>query len=152
MEKTEQTDAFWESKNLIRGPANPIYSVRRIGGNNKTVNIILELIKTRQKTGTFGLKWLQDIKKQPAFEVGQYSVLVDMNHHPDALIRTTEINTINYCDISEDHLLIEGPNARTLEIWQDIHWPFWTDLLEQAKLVPSLAMPIVVEKFELVAS
>jgi uncharacterized protein YhfF len=151
MEKTLQTDAFWESNAPTTNGMSPNYSVRRIGGNVKTTNIILELIVGGHKTGTFGLKWLQDIKRQPAFSVGCYSVLVDINNFPNAIIQTTQIAIINYCDITEEHLLIEGPNARTLGVWKDIHWPYWSGLLEEASLAPSLTMPIVVETFALVS-
>jgi hypothetical protein len=115
MEKTLQTDAFWESNAPTTNGMSPNYSVRRIGGNVKTTNIILELI------------------------VGGH------------IIQTTQIAIINYCDITEEHLLIEGPNARTLGVWKDIHWPYWSGLLEEASLAPSLTMPIVVETFALVS-
>jgi uncharacterized protein YhfF len=45
---------------------------------------------------------------------------------------------------------VEGPGARKLEVWQGIHWPYWTRLLEPHGLEPHEDMIIMVEHFDLV--
>ena len=74
---------------------------------------------------------------------------MDIDGAPHAAIRTDKLTPVAYKDITEDHLTVEGPGARKLEVWQNIHWPYWTSLLEPCGLEPSEDMIVMVEHFEL---
>jgi uncharacterized protein YhfF len=151
MEKTDQTDAFWQ--NVISKVTGGVddYWVRRIGGDPETVNIILGLILKGEKTGTFGVKILQERQPEITPTLNGTAVLVDIGGTPHAAVTTTQLTPVAYKDISEEHHLgVEGPGARKLDVWQSIHWPYWTRLLEPHGLTPREDMTIMVEHFELI--
>ena len=82
--------------------------------------------------------------------LGGVAVLVDSDGVPHAAIKTTKLTPVAYKDITEEHISVEGPGARKLDVWQNIHWPYWTRLLEPYGLEPSEDMIVMVEHFDLV--
>lgn len=148
MEKTSATDAFWEAAKAADASLGDDYWVRRIGGNRETVDIILDLVLRGEKRGTFGVKLLQERQPEITPNLGGYAILMDMDDAPQAIVKTTQLTPVPYKDITEDHLVVEGPGARKLDVWQDIHWPYWTSLLAKHDLKPSQDMVIVVEHFD----
>ncbi|NKB42961.1 MAG: ASCH domain-containing protein [Alphaproteobacteria bacterium] len=150
MEKTETTDAFWTAAKESGVPLGNDYWVRRIGANKETVDIILGLVLSGEKCGTFGLKHILDRQPGPGPVVDADAVVVDMTGEPHAIVKTTQLTPVAYQDITEAHLTIEGPGARKLETWQNIHWPYWTKLIEPYGLEPSQDMMVMVEHFDLV--
>lgn len=152
MEKTAATDAYWNEAKTTGAPIGTDYWVRRIGANKPVVDSILALVLSGEKCGTFGLKLLLDRQSAGVPKVGGVAVVVDMDGVPHAIVRTSKITPTAYKDITEDHLTIEGPGARKLDRWQEIHWPYWFELLEQHGLEPSDDMTVMVEHFELIYS
>lgn len=150
MEKTEKTDAFWAKAKKSGASLGDDYWVRRIGATKETVDIILPLVLGGQKRGSFGLKPLLDRQPGPGPAVDREAVVIDMDGEPHAILRTTQLTPVPYKDIAEEHLIVEGPGARKLERWQEIHWPYWTALLEPYGLEPSQDMIVMVEHFDLV--
>ena len=126
------------------------YWVRRIGANQFIVDSILSLVLDGEKCGTFGLKWLHERQPETTPILDGYAVLVDMDEAPQAIIKTTQIKPVAYKDITEKHLVIEGPGARALERWREIHWPYWQGLLKPYDLEPTQEMLVMVEHFNLV--
>ncbi len=155
MDKSDATDSFWTKAKKSGADVGDDYWVRRIGGDAETVNIIIGLILEREKCGTFGIKMLQDRNPAITPSLGSVAVLVDMDGKPHAAIKTTTITSVAYKDITEDHISVEGPVARKLEVWQNIHWPYWTRLLEPYGLEPYGLEPngdmiVMVEHFDVV--
>jgi uncharacterized protein YhfF len=151
MEKSAATEAFWTiAKRSAAAAVGDDYWVRRLGNTQQTVDSILALVLKGQKHGTFGLKWLHD--RDPALSpvLGGMAIMVDMDGTPHAIIKTTQATPVAYKDITEDHLSIEGPGARQLSRWQEIHWPYWQTLLAPHNLEPSEDMLVMVEHFDLV--
>lgn len=149
MGKTDSTEKFWQAAKQSNVDLGDDYWVRRIGANKPTVDSILKLVLDGEKCGTFGLRWIQDRQPENTPKVGSDAVVVDMDDVPHAVVRTTRLTEVAYQDITEEHLVIEGPGARKLDRWQDIHWPYWTVLLKPYDLEPSEDMPVMVERFDL---
>jgi uncharacterized protein YhfF len=150
MEKTQATDTFWDDVKTSGADSGDDYWVRRIGGDPDSVDIILDLILKGEKCGTFGVKMLQERQPEITPTLGGVAVLVDFDGMPRAAIKTTQLTPVAYKDITEAHIAVEGPGARKLEVWQGIHWPYWTRLLEPHGLTPSEDMTVMVEHFDLV--
>lgn len=150
MEKTAATEAFWNAAKAAGADLGDTYWVRRMGGNQETVDIIINLVLKGDKRGTFGVKVLQDRQPEIKPTIGMDSIMVDMDGKPHGVLKTTQLTPVPYQEITEDHLVVEGPGARNLKVWQDIHWPYWASTLEQQGLEPSEDMVIVVEHFDLV--
>ena len=149
MDKTDATNTFFQTAKESGADVGDDYWVRRIGGDPETVNIIIGLILKGDKCGTFGVKMLQERNPAITPSLGGVAVLVDCDGAPHAAIRTDTLTPVAYKDITEEHLTVEGPGARKLEVWQNIHWPYWTSLLKPYGLEPSEDMIIMVEHFDL---
>ena len=152
MEKTAETDAYWNEAKASGTWIGEVYWVRRIGANKPIVDSILDLILSGEKCGTFGLKLLLDRQPGSFPTMGGEAVIVDMDGVPHGIVRTSKLTPVAYKDITEDYLTIEGPGARQLDRWQEIHWPYWSALLDRHDLDPSDDMVVMVEHFELVYS
>lgn len=150
MEKTDLTDAFWADVQKAVPNLPDDYRVRRASGNPKFAKIIMDLILTEKKRGLFGLKDLQDRQPEQVPVMGGVMVLVDYDGIPQGAVQTVKITPVAYKDINDEHLAVEGPDARKLEVWQKIHWPYWTQMLEPYGIEPSEDMIVVVEEFKLI--
>ncbi|MEQ8735421.1 MAG: ASCH domain-containing protein [Rhodospirillaceae bacterium] len=150
MKKSPTTDSFWAQAQTTGVVSGDDYWVRRIGANKFVVDSILSLVLDGEKCGTFGLKWLHERQPETAPVLNGYAVLVNMDEAPKAIIKTTKITPVAYKDITEEHLVIEGPGARALDRWRDIHWPYWQELLKPYDLQPTQEMLVMVEHFDLV--
>lgn len=149
MEKTDVTDAFWQDVKAAVPDAGETYGVRRLGANQRMAEIIYDLVKSGEKTGTFGLKMMHDRDPANTPSEGSTTVFVDFDGQPHAAVRVLSLTPTAYKDITEDHLVVEGPGARKLKTWQEIHWPHWTNLLAPHGLEPREDMTVMVERFEL---
>lgn len=156
IEKTAATEAFWSRLKQAVPDAGPDagdeYRARYASGNPKFAEIIMDLILTEQKRGLFGLDLLQKAQPELAPTLGGVMMLVDYDGKPRGAVKTTDITPVPYKDITEDHLAVEGPDARTLSVWQKIHWPYWTQMLEPLGLKPSEDMIVIIEQFKLIYS
>lgn len=152
MERTVATDAYWNDAKTSGASIGKDYWVRRIGANKAIVDSILALVLSGEKCGTFGLKALLDRQPGSTPTMGGEAVVVDMDGVPHAIVRTSQLTPVAYKDITEDHLTIEGPGARALDRWQEIHGPYWSALLEQHDLKLNDGMIVMVEHFELIYS
>lgn len=150
MEKTDQTDAFWREVKATVPGVDDTYRIRRLGSTQEMSEALYDLIKNRDKTGTFGLKLLHDRDPANAPAVGSCTVFIDFEMKPHIAVKVMSLKPTAYEDITEDHLTVEGPGARVLKTWQDIHWPYWTKLLKPLGLEPSQDMIVMVEQFDLV--
>ena len=148
MEKTEQTDAFFEKVKEAYPDAGDNYRVRSLGADQAMAEMLFDLIKTGNKSGTFGLKMLHDLDPANAPKVDQITVIVDFHGKPHLAVKVVEVTPVAYKDVTDDHVAVDGPTMRTVEAWKGVHWPFWTDLLAKHGMEASEDMIVEVERFE----
>ena len=147
-----ELDAFWaKAKRKLTGlPAE--YQVRWIGLDRDTTREVIELIRTGDKTGTFTLPWVVENTGQAEPAVGDTIILIDFDGHPQLIVRLTGIETVAFGDITEKHTAIDGTPVRDLSIWKPLHTNYWNGMLDPFGKRVSDAMPVWVEKFELLTS
>jgi uncharacterized protein YhfF len=150
VDKTDATDAFWQRAKDAGANIGEDYYVRRIGGDPETTAIITDLVVKGLKRGTFGLQWLQERQPELRPDMDKDAMLINHDGVPQAIVKTTGLTPVPYGEITEEHLKVEGPGARELKRWQEIHWPYWTRLLEPHGLEPTQDMLVMVEHFDLV--
>ena len=144
MEKTEQTDAVWQKVIEANPDAGEDYRVRSLGADQAMAEMLFDLIKTGQKSGTFGLKMMHDLDPANAPTVGRVTIMVDFNGKPHLAVKVVEVTPVAYKDITDDHVAVDGPTMRTVDAWKGIHWPFWTELLAKNGMEPSEDMIVEV--------
>ena len=136
-------------------PQEPIPSqierVWHIGGNEATADIVVDLVKQGEKTGTFQLPDVYTTRPQSAQPlVGNYGILTDYNGLPKVMLKTIATRDVRYGDITEADVQIDGPAMRDLKAWQDVHWPHFSNLLSQVGKTMSEDITVTVEDWAIV--
>ncbi len=122
--------------------------VRTFGGSPAMANIIIPLILTGQKTGTFAM--LSEFEANPAAapQVGDDYVVTWFEGPPALLYRMTEVEIVPFEGINHEHVQVEGPGARSVDAWRKIHWEYWGGMLRRQGREPSMSMPVAFQRFE----
>jgi uncharacterized protein YhfF len=143
-------ESFWQAARRAV-PSLPAsgYKVRTFGRSADMSEVLIALIASGQKTGTFALE--EEYRREPGLRpsVGDHFVVTAFEGQPALVYRITEVETVPFGGIGPAHVAVEGPNARQVEIWRQIHWPYWGGILREWGQEPSEDMPVVFQKFEL---
>ena len=138
-----------EARAALPGESLGSFKVRTYGGSEAMSNIIVPLILQGQKTGTFAMaaEYEQDPATAPC--VSDLFVVTWFDGRPALLYRITVVERVPFEAINHDHVQVEGPNARQVEVWRKIHWDYWGATLRQQGLEPTMQMPVVFSRFQL---
>jgi uncharacterized protein YhfF len=126
------------------------YKVRTFGNSAAISDVIMPLILSREKTGTFALESEFAHAPNEAPKVGDVYVVTRFDGHPALLYRITEVERVPFSEISHEHVQVEGPNARTVSVWRQIHWAYWGGILRAQGREPSEDMPVLFQRFEVI--
>lgn len=143
---------FWQScqSKLNPPPADGFYRVRRIGVSESAVNSILPLVLSGEKQQTTTTPRLYEGKRGETPVVGGYSVMVDWGGKPVAVLKTTEVWTKKYNEVTEQDSRREGKPVRPLAAWQRVHVDFFNRTLGPYNEGWRADMPVTFEAFEIV--
>lgn len=149
---TARITAFFEKARATRPKLDlPAFAeVRWIGLDPDTTEQIIELIKSGKKTGTFTLPWIAERTRAEPPQPGLPLICIDFSCQPRLVVRLTDVETVPFGDITEEHTAIDGPPVRPLDIWKPLHTQYWNSQLAPFGLTVSEAMPVWIEPFELV--
>ncbi len=125
------------------------YQVRSFGGSAAMADILIDLIARGEKTGTFAMEAEFDGAPERVPIQGGLVVVTRFQGPPVLLYRLTEVTRVAYRDIGPQHVAVEGPNARNVEVWRGIHWPYWGGILRARGREPSEDMMVIFQRFEL---
>jgi len=143
---------FWSEcqheKNLAT--ASDVLRVRHFGQDSRVADLLVGLIASGNKTGTFTSPWLYAGKPNETPVVGGYTVVTSFLAEPRLLLRTTAIKTMRFDEIGAAETRVDGPAVRALEVWQRVHWAYFGRELAKLNRTPSQDMPVTVEEFEVV--
>jgi uncharacterized protein YhfF len=144
-------DAFYEAARAAnRALTLPDgYQVRWIGLDADTTRQVFELIRARDKTGTFSLPWIFERTGQPEPRVGDRLILIDMDGRPTLLLRLTRVYSTTFGRVTAADTAVDGSPVRDPAVWVPLHTQYWNDLLRPFGLTVTADMPFWVEQFEL---
>jgi uncharacterized protein YhfF len=150
MEKTPETDAFWQAfvASLPAGASPPDdYQVWHFSDNEESANKLGELVRSGVKTATCSLLWSYEVENQPLPVVNEYSVIIDWEGTPLCIIRTTEVEVREYNKVDAVFAYEEGEGDRSLDYWRRVHWEVFSNESNMIGYRPVAAMPLVCERF-----
>lgn len=126
------------------------YKVRSFGGSKAMADIIIPLILSGEKTGTFalGAEFESDPARAP--HVGDWYVVTWWEGPPALIYRVTEVEVVPFEGINHEHVQVEGPNARDVKVWRDIHWPYFGGMMKKMGKEPSMQMPVYFHRYDVV--
>jgi uncharacterized protein YhfF len=144
-------DRFWQLAWARRGTPVPheAFQVRWIGLDDASTDQVLGLIEAGDKTGTFTLPWIVARTGQPAPRVGDCIILIDFRGQSRLLVRLTGVEEVPFGEIAERHTAVDGTPVRSLAVWKPLHTQYWNAMLRPFGLQVTDAMPVLVERFEL---
>lgn len=111
---------------------------------------LAELTRTGVKTATASAGPLYGLEGEPLPAPGQYSVILDSREQAVCVVRTTNVYTVPFDEVSEEQAFREGEGDRSLDYWRRVHEDFFRKELAGAGLEFSPEMPVVCEEFEVV--
>lgn len=123
---------------------------RRFGSTPEMSDLLLGLILGGEKTITSTSPWLYDDDLQAAPVVGDQWVVMDGAGIARAVLRTTSVKIVPMDEVTELDSQYEGPTVRSIEAWRKVHWNFFTRVLAPLGKTPTAAMPVTLERFEVV--
>lgn len=146
-----QLDHFWtEAKAALPGAGvGDEYQVRWIGLDDESTEQIFSLIASGDKNGTFTLPWIIERTDQPQPAVGDCIILIAFDGTPRQLVRLTDVQRVNFGDITAAHTAIDGSPVRALEVWKPLHTQYWNGMLAPWSMTVAEDMPVLIEPFEL---
>jgi len=130
------------------GP-HPICEVRWIGLDAESTLQIFDLIRMRDKTGTFTLPWIVERTDQLVPRVGTLIILIDMHGRPTLLLRAREVREAVFGQVTAADTAVDGSPVRDPAVWVPLHTVYWNALLQPFGLEVSDDMPFWIETFDL---
>ncbi len=121
------------------------------GATRRHADELGRLVRSGKKTGTAGLLWSYEAEESTLPSAGSVWIIPDGRGHPLCAIRTITVNTLPYDQVDAEHAAAEGEGDLSLDYWRSVHWKFFSAECAQIAREPSLDMPVVLERFELVA-
>jgi uncharacterized protein YhfF len=82
--------------------------------------------------------------------VGDYSIVIDWNHHLAYFIQTTEVNIALFKDIDAQFAYDYGEGNRTLAWWKQNVWDYYVQECAHLSRLATQVMPLVCERFRVV--
>jgi len=96
----------------------------KFGDNAKLCQGLIDLVRAGKKRATCGAlrDFIDDPEAMPV--VGRCDIAVNWDGTPELVIKTLSVQTLRYCDVTEEMALAEGEND-TLEGWRAGHKAFF---------------------------
>lgn len=159
-DRTNEIQAFWDDAK-VRITLNqlpfylgdsPLASLRppawSFGTNPEQADELLALVLDGVKTATSSAVRDYQGDDEPMPTVGSMSILTDGAGHPRALITTTDVRTVPFGDVDEEHARDEGEGDLSLAYWREVHRTFFTETGQGAEVPDDL--PVILERFVVV--
>ena len=147
---SELLDSFWQQAiNAVPEIARE-HQVRSIGIDEETTDLIIELIKTGEKKGTYSLPWLMEAERHPKTSPNTPIILVSYDGIPKVVVQITGVYETTFGNISLNDTSLDGPPVRDLDVWIPLHTEYWNGLLSKHNLACTSDMPVLVEKFKFI--
>ncbi|MEL7974255.1 ASCH domain-containing protein [Isoptericola sp. F-RaC21] len=130
------------SENVVPPPA------WSFGDSPELADELLALVLDGVKTGTAAAVWEYEAADEPLPRKGDLSIVLDGAGVPRVLIRTTQVETVPFAEVTAEHAAAEGEGDRSLADWREGHERYWRRTLAQIGREFDPTMPVVCERFK----
>jgi uncharacterized protein YhfF len=111
---------------------------------------LAQLVMDGIKTATCSGFVFYELENEPLPTTEDYSVVLNSNDEPMAIIKTVEVTVQPMNEVPEDFAYAEGEGDRTYQYWWGVHERFFTEALAEIGHEFSEDMMLVCERFKLV--
>ncbi len=126
MNKTPDTDAFWQTFLAATGSEASDYVVVAFGDSPVMMDELLGLVLAGTKRATASLVRDYPDGGDPFPQVGDHVVVVDSRHTPRCIWRTTEITVRPLVQVDDAFAWDEGEGDRSRDDWLAGHRAYFT--------------------------
>jgi uncharacterized protein YhfF len=135
---------FWEGQ----GQEKPqLVSAWQFGADpDQLAQLVIDGVKTATCSGFI----LYELENEPLPAVGDYSIILNKEDVPVAMIKTSEVSMMPMNEVPEDFAIAEGEGDRTYRYWKESHERFFNEELSKLGLEFTEEMVLVCERFELI--
>lgn len=147
--KNESAIKMWTAFTAEHPEITSDFDAWSFGANPRMADSLANLVLKRKKTATASNYALYGLTNMPLPHVGDYSVILNGHQQAVAIIRTTAVNVVPFCDVSADHAYAEGEGDRTLAYWRKVHEKFFTQELAAAQQPFTDQSLVLLERFAL---
>ena len=109
------------------------------------VDWLAQLVVDGKKTATCSCYELYKIENEPLPKTGEYSIILNSENTPVAIIEVESVEISSFHAVPEDFALAEGEG--TYMEWWDAHVNFFTEDLKRYNLMFTRDMQVVCERF-----
>ncbi|BFH61030.1 MULTISPECIES: ASCH domain-containing protein [Paenibacillus] len=111
---------------------------------------LAQLVIDGIKTATCSSLISYEIENEPIPSAGDYSIILNSQDMPVAIIQTTEVNIMPMNEVSEDFASAEGEGDRSYRYWREVHEAYFKNELSRFGLEFSDDISLICERFRLV--
>jgi uncharacterized protein YhfF len=127
-------------------------SVFAFGDSKELADELVTLVRRGIKTATCSALWSYEEEQRPLPQKGDYSVVLDGNGVPVAVIETVEVFVAPFNEVPERFAYDEGEGDQSLAYWRQAHRNFFGRQRFKENRIFHEQMPLVCERFRLVHS
>lgn len=126
------------------------YEVFHFDDNERDANYLAELVLEGTKRATASLLWTYEAQDKTLPTAGVFSVVTNWRKEPLCVIETTNVETVPFHQVNESFAETEGEGDKTLRMWKEVHWKYFSRECMRIGKEPSLDMPVICETFRVV--
>lgn len=142
----EKTGGFWNEYWMRQSKEPPEeYDAFQFGAD---ADRLAQLVAVGKKTATCSAAVLYELEGEAMPKVGQYSIVLNSNDLPVAIIQVTSVALIPMNKVPEEFALAEGEGD--YRYWWEAHKDFFTQELAVHELSYSEDLLLVCERFKVV--
>ncbi len=97
---------------------------RRLGSTHEMCDLLLGLVLSEQKTCTYSLVQLLE-EEGGLLKAGDRIVFLDADRRPRCLVELDDCEQLPFNRVEARHTAGEGPAARDVKVWREIHAAYW---------------------------
>lgn len=145
-------EAFWRDA-VAATPelrAEAEFAIWSFGDNKELCNYVLAETLAGRNRATASLRWDYDAGPGRLPQAGDVAIVTDWSGLPAAVLVTRRVDVCRYADVDEDFARSEGYASNPLDEWRHVHWAYFGRRCAELGRDPSLDMPVVCERFDLV--
>ena len=121
---------------------------RRLGSSKEMCDLLLGLVLGEEKTCTYSL--VQFLEEEGGLlESGDRIVFLDADKRPRCLVELDACEQLPFNKVAAQHTAGEGPGARDVKVWRDIHRAYWGKWLETRGQGFHKEVPVMWQSFRL---
>ncbi|AJD90342.1 RNA-binding protein [Jeotgalibacillus malaysiensis] len=135
---------FWSARGKEKPPSVTAWQFGAVP--DELAQLVVDGVKTATCSGLI----FYELENEPLPAVDDYSIILNSNEEPVAIIRTSQVDQMPMNEVPEEFAIAEGEGDRTYRYWKEAHECFFRKELSEVGLAYTEDMMLVCERFELV--